>query len=221
MPPLGYTVSKNSFPVGLCPLCNQVGFQPELSLGTRQAATRHAAALGLPSMHPNSGLIMISRTLSAIQRHRLVALPVVCLDTLQPVAALAARLYVAQAFFLSGLTKLRDWDTTLALFTDEYKVPWLSPSWAAVLGTGGELALPVLLALGLATRFAALGLSVVNVVAVIALGEIAAAALQQHQFWGALLIGVAVYGPGRVSLDRLAASWVLPPSRDNIGSARH
>jgi putative oxidoreductase len=41
------------------------------------------------------------------------------LDSLQPVAALLARLYIAQVFFLSGLTKLRSWDVTLALFNDE------------------------------------------------------------------------------------------------------
>ena len=80
------------------------------------------------------------------------------LDSLQPLAALAARVYVAQVFFSSGLTKLRDWGTTVALFTDEYKVPLLSPTVAAVLGTAGELVLPVLLVLGLAGRFSALGL---------------------------------------------------------------
>ena len=91
------------------------------------------------------------------------------LDALQPLAALAARVYVAQVFFLSGLTKLRDWGTTVALFTDEYKVPLLSPTVAAVLGTAGELVLPVLLVLGLVGRFSAIGLFVVNAVAVIAL----------------------------------------------------
>jgi putative oxidoreductase len=109
---------------------------------------------------------------------------------------------VAQVFWLSGLTKLRDWDTTLFLFTDEYKVPLLPPAVAAVMGTGGELVLPVLLAVGLGGRFAALGLSVVNAVAVVSLTEIAPAALQQHILWGALLAGVAVYGPGKGSLDR-------------------
>lgn len=128
------------------------------------------------------------------------------LNLLQPLAALLARLYVAQAFFLSGLTKLRDWETTLFLFTEEYKVPVLSPAVAAVMGTGGELVLPVLLALGLGGRFAALGLSVMNVVAVISLSEIAPAALQQHVFWGALLAGVAIYGPGSWSLDRVLFS---------------
>lgn len=123
------------------------------------------------------------------------------LDRLQPLTALCARLFVGQAFFLSGLTKLRDWDTTLALFTDEYRVPWLSPESAALWGTGGELVLPVLLVLGLGGRFAAVGLSVVNVVAVLSLPEIAPAALRQHQLWGALLVGVAVYGAGRWSLD--------------------
>ncbi len=127
------------------------------------------------------------------------------LDTLQPAAALGARLYVGQVFFLSGLTKLRDWGTTVALFTDEYKVPLLPPAVAAFMGTAGELVLPVLLVLGLAGRFSALGLFVVNVVAVISLSEIAPAALQQHIFWGALLAGLAIYGPGAWSLDRWAS----------------
>ena len=124
------------------------------------------------------------------------------LNALQPVAALAARVYVAQVFFLSGLTKLRDWGTTVALFTDEYKVPLLPPTVAAVLGTAGELVLPVLLVLGLAGRFSALGLFLVNAVAVIALAEIAPAALQQHILWGALLAALAIYGMGPWSLDR-------------------
>ena len=130
------------------------------------------------------------------------------LEALQPVALLAARLVVAQAFFLSGLTKLRSWETTLALFEDEYHVPLLPPELAAWLGTGGELVLPVLLALGLAGRFAAAGLSVVNVVAVLSLAEIAPAALQQHQLWGALLVVVLLWGPGRLSADAwLARTW--------------
>jgi len=131
---------------------------------------------------------------------------VLALESLQPAAALAARLYLAQVFLLSGLTKLRDWDTTLALFTDEYKVPLLPPALAAVMGTAGELVLPVLLVLGLGGRFAALGLFVVNAVAVVSLQEIAPAALQQHVFWGSLLAGLAIYGPGAWSLER----WVWP-----------
>ena len=125
------------------------------------------------------------------------------LEGLQPLALLAARIYVARVFFLSGLTKIRDWDITVALFTDEYHVPLLSPEVAALMGTAGELVLPVLLVLGLAGRFAALGLSVVNVVAVISLAEIAAPALQQHVFWGSLLAGLALWGPGRWSIDGL------------------
>lgn len=131
----------------------------------------------------------------------LAALGQQSLNALQPVFSLLARLYVAQVFFLSGLTKIRDWDITLALFMDEYKVPLLPPAVAAIMGTAGELVLPVLLALGLGARFSALGLSVVNVVAVLALAEIAPAAFQQHVLWGVLLAGVAVYGPGRIALD--------------------
>ena len=125
------------------------------------------------------------------------------LDKLQPVAALLARFYVAHVFFLSGLTKIRDWETTVALFTDEYKVPLLAPGLAAILGTGGELILPVLLAIGLGSRLSALGLFVMNIVAVISLSEIAPAALALHYFWGSLLAGLAIYGLGPWVIDRL------------------
>jgi putative oxidoreductase len=134
---------------------------------------------------------------------------VAALESLQPLALLAARLVVAQAFFASGLTKIRDWDTTLALFENEYQVPLLPPDVAAVMGTAGELVLPVLLALGLAGRFGALGLSVINVVAVLSLAEIAPAALQQHVLWGSLLGAVVLWGPGHWSLDRFIAPRLL------------
>ena len=61
-------------------------------------------------------------------------------DRAQPLLALAIRLYVAHVFLLSGLTKIRSWEGTLALFENEYHVPLLSPSAAALLGTGALLA---------------------------------------------------------------------------------
>jgi putative oxidoreductase len=60
--------------------------------------------------------------------------------------------------------------------------------------------------LGLFGRFGALGLSVVNVVAVLSLAEIADAALQQHVFWGSLLAALALWGPGKWSVD----AWWWP-----------
>lgn len=122
---------------------------------------------------------------------------------LQGLGLLMARLYLARVFFLSGLTKLRDWSVTLALFEDEYHVPLLPPELAAYLGTAAELALPVLLVLGLSTRFAAAGLSVLNIVAVLSLAEIAPAALAGHQLWGALLLMIALWGAGLWSIDAL------------------
>jgi putative oxidoreductase len=118
---------------------------------------------------------------------------------------LAIRLYVAKVFFWSGLTKIRDFDTTLLLFRDEYHVPLLPPPVAAVLGTFGELAFPVFLALGLGTRLAALGLSFVNVMAVVSYWHVlsqAEPALAQHVYWGTLLLVTLFHGPGRYALDR-------------------
>lgn len=76
---------------------------------------------------------------------------------LKGLSLLAIRLYLAQFFFFSGLTKIRSWTTTIALFQDEYHVPVLSPDIAALLSAAAELSLPVLLVLGLFTRLAAVG----------------------------------------------------------------
>jgi putative oxidoreductase len=127
---------------------------------------------------------------------------------LQSLALLAARLYVAQIFFLSGLTKLRDWSSTLALFNDIYQVPLLPPALAAYMGTAGELALPVLLVLGLATRFAGAGLFVVNLMAALSLSadDFSPAAQAQHTLWGVLAVMIALWGAGRWSVDRFLAT---------------
>ena len=69
---------------------------------------------------------------------------------------LAVRLWIAQFFMFSGLTKIKSWPATLALFKDEYHVPILPPDLAAVLSATAELSLPIFLVLGLFTRFAAL-----------------------------------------------------------------
>lgn len=130
------------------------------------------------------------------------------LEKLQPLAQLAARLYVAKVFFMAGLTKLRDWETTVFLFTEEYHVPLLPPEVAAVAGTAGEIVLPVLLVLGLGGRFAALGLSVVNAMAVISLADIPEAAMTQHLFWGSLLAALVLWGPGKLALDTWLSPWL-------------
>ena len=141
---------------------------------------------------------------------------IAALEFLQPVAQLAARLFVAAVFFRAGLTKLHDWSTTVALFMDEYHVPLLDPTVAAYLGTGAELVLPVLLVLGLAGRFAAAGMSVLNIVAVLSLMDIPDAALQGHVFWGSLLAALVLWGPGALSLDRVL--W--PRLRASVFGAR-
>lgn len=122
-----------------------------------------------------------------------------------PAFDLLLRLYVAHAFFLSGLTKLRDWSVTLALFESEYAVPLLPPPLAAVLGTAGEIVLPVLLALGLAGRFGAAGLFVVNAVAVLSYADLSDLGRADHLLWGVLLLTTALHGPGRWSLDHWLA----------------
>lgn len=125
------------------------------------------------------------------------------ISLLEPVALLAARFYVGWAFFSSGLTKLRDWDSTLFLFEEEYQVPLLPYEIAAYLGTAAEIILPLLLMAGIASRLSALGLFFVNIIAVISLEEIAAAAYAEHVLWAMLLVQVVIFSGGRFALDRL------------------
>ena len=125
------------------------------------------------------------------------------LEKLQPLAGLAMRLYVGQVFLQSGWLKLTRWDSTLALFENEYHVPVLSPHVAAVMGTAGELGFSSLLIAGVFGRAAALGLFFVNAVAAISYPDLSPAGFKDHILWGALLVVVAIYGPGKLSVDRL------------------
>jgi putative oxidoreductase len=128
------------------------------------------------------------------------------LNKLQPLALLAARLYVADVFIRSGWLKFKSWEQTVELFTSEYHVPVLPPVAAAVAGTFGELFFPVLLVLGLFGRLGALGTFAVNAVAFVSyshvlLAEGFEAAVGQHILWGVLTLGLIVFGPGVISLD--------------------
>ena len=150
-------------------------------------------------------MVMKSKSHPLFSLWRLAETGIAALHWAQPTAQLAARWYLAGVFFRSGLTKIHDWDSTLALFANEYHVPLLNPVLAAWMGTTAELALPALLLFGLGGRFAAAGLFILNLVAVLSLPEVADAALQQHVFWGTLLAALLLWGPGALSLDRLVA----------------
>lgn len=121
------------------------------------------------------------------------------------VLGLALRCYIGWQFFKAGMVKLSDWEATRQLFRGEYHVPLLPPDLAAVMGAGGETLLPLLLALGLLSRPAALGLFMVNVMAVLSYPQLftfaCPAAVNDHKYWGMLLLVLAVFGPGRLSVD--------------------
>jgi putative oxidoreductase len=122
---------------------------------------------------------------------------------LQPLMLLGFRFYVARVFFMSGLTKTHDWSATVALFTDEYHVPLLSPPVAAALGAATELSMPILLVLGLASRFAAGVLFVFNIVAVVSYYATLAetGGVKDHILWGTMLLVLTLCGPGKIALD--------------------
>lgn len=119
--------------------------------------------------------------------------------------ALIARIPIAAVFWRSGQTKLDGWhisDSAILLFKDEYKLPLIDPTLAAYLATFAEHFFPILLVLGLATRFAALALLIMTLVIEI---FVYPDAWPTHGTWAACFLILMTQGPGKVSLDHLIA----------------
>lgn len=137
--------------------------------------------------------------------------------------ALFARIIVAHAFFASGQTKVEGpviggelfgmdlsvivpsgiREAAFTLFAEEYKVPLLPTHLATWMAAIGEHVLPIMLFVGLASRFSALGLIAMTLV--IQFFVYPDAWWTVHAYWLALLLLIVAQGPGAISLDRLVA----------------
>lgn len=118
--------------------------------------------------------------------------------------ALVNRIGIAGVFFLSGRTKVDGFlsvnDSALALFRDEYRVPLIPPEIAAHMAAYAEHLFPVLLVLGLFTRFSALALlGMTSVIQIFVYPD----AWPTHLSWAGLLLYLVARGAGGVSADRL------------------
>ena len=123
--------------------------------------------------------------------------------------ALTARIALAQVFWSSAQAHLTNWDTTLYMFGDTYQVPLLPPELAAYLAVAMELAMPPLLVLGFATRFAALALfGMTLVIEIFVFPE----AWPTHIQWAAMQLVLMGRGAGSLSLDALMKRWFKRPA---------
>lgn len=121
-----------------------------------------------------------------------------------PIAALELmfRVGVGAVFFKSGLVKIQSWESTIALFHDEYRVPLLPPEIAAYLGTAAELICPILIIAGLGARLGAAALlGMTFVIQVFVYPENWA----EHLIWAGLLTYILTRGAGVVSADHWIA----------------
>jgi putative oxidoreductase len=133
--------------------------------------------------------------------------------------ALLARLSAGATFWISGQTKVQGFvvnlitgeihlgwprlsDSVVALFRDEYRLPLVPPEFSAPMAATAEHLLPLLLVLGLGTRFAALGLlGMTAVIEVFVYPD----AYPTHGVWATALLLLVARGAGLVSLDALLA----------------
>lgn len=117
---------------------------------------------------------------------------------LQSFMLVLIRIWMAHVFFVSGLVKISDFNNTIYLFQNEYAVPILPPILAAIASTFFELACPVLITIGLATRLATLPLLAMTAVIQFTYDQNI-----QHAYWAMLLGVILSFGPGAFSLDHL------------------
>lgn len=122
------------------------------------------------------------------------------------VLGLIARLAVGLVFWNSGRTKVDGWnifsvnDKTLFLFTEEYKLPVVPPELAALAAQISEHVFPLLLFVGLATRFSALALLIMTLTIQI---FVYPNAYVEHGLWAAALLTLIKFGPGMISADHV------------------
>jgi putative oxidoreductase len=126
---------------------------------------------------------------------------------------LMLRLALAVPFWKSGILKWDGFlhlnDTAITLFTDEFKLhlpggPYNFPAPAvmAFLSGCGEIVFPVLLVLGLGTRFAATGLLFMTLIVELTVPD----GWPIHLTWAAIALGIMAWGPGRLSADHALRS---------------
>jgi putative oxidoreductase len=120
------------------------------------------------------------------------------------VLQLMARFAMAIVFWRSGQTKLANWDLTLQLFANEYKVPVLPPEIAAPMAAAVELSCPVLLVLGLFTRVATLPMIAMTLVIQV---FVYPQSWADHLAWLTFLLLLLSRGAGVISLDHLVARY--------------
>jgi putative oxidoreductase len=133
--------------------------------------------------------------------------------------ALLGRFSIAAVFWKSGQTKVQGFaidivsgefqfgvprlsDSVIALFRDEYRLPLVPPELAAPLAAFAEHLFPLLILIGLATRFSAIALLVMTVTIQLLVYP---DAYPTHGVWAAVLIFLIARGPGVVSVDHLIA----------------
>jgi putative oxidoreductase len=130
---------------------------------------------------------------------------------------LVTRVALAVPFWKSGILKwsgfLRLSDTAVTLFSDEFMLHlpggpyhYPVPGVMAFLSGCGEITFPVLLVLGLGTRFAALGLFFMTIIVELTVPD----GWPVHLTWAAMALGIMAWGPGRVSIDHLARGIFFP-----------
>ncbi|MHA1540152.1 MAG: DoxX family protein [Alphaproteobacteria bacterium] len=115
---------------------------------------------------------------------------------IRPFLDFVIRVWMAHVFLSAGIAKVMSFSSTVLLFSEAYHVPGLPPETFVILSIVFEIVFPIMLILGLGTRFAALPLLLMTAVV-----EFCMYSHVEHLYWAILLTRMLVRGPGHISLD--------------------
>ena len=126
----------------------------------------------------------------------------------EPILNLYMRFLVGSVFFKSGKLKFGyyldgNWDITIALFREVHPVPFMTPEFAAIIGTFNEVTFPILLFFGIFSRFSAAVLLFMTIVI-----EVTYLHSIDHFFWGVVLLYVIIRGPLSLSFDHYFYNYI-------------
>lgn len=159
-------------------------------------------------MEMNNGILAGERSRSPIVMLAVRAKRLVQAIAQPDVVQFVLRFALSVPFLKSGMLKwdgfLQLNDTAITLFTDEFMIhlpggpyPFPAPAVFAFLSGTGEIVFPILLVIGLATRFAATGLLFMTLIVELTVPD----GWPIHITWAAMALGIMAWGPGRVSVD--------------------
>lgn len=118
------------------------------------------------------------------------------LDLIRPAVNLAVRFYISYLVLMLAFIKIQDWNAVLFMFENEYQVPFMPASVAAVITVALQIVCPIMIILGYRARIGALILFLMAFIS-----NYFYQPFVENEYWMLILAMLMSYGSDKWSLD--------------------